>query len=236
MVLKGQFLERPTLIPVGNEVMEGLSHRGERRPPLLIVPPRPEEGGGMDHVVAAEVAWAAAMAGFPTLRFNFRGVGASQGQRGGTQAQLDELLAALRLAQENAATANAAVLTIGGSAWSALEVLGSRPGIQGLCLVSPVGVDIPEARPSARSPSGHRGARGSPPAPGGAGGGRHRVRRGAGDRPRRGRRLPAQPSGSGQGHRPLAAAHGRPGRGVRSVAEGARCGGARECLHQHNTS
>ena len=36
----------------------------------------------MDHVVCAELAWAAARAGRPVLRFNFRGVGASQGSRG----------------------------------------------------------------------------------------------------------------------------------------------------------
>ncbi|HLL56002.1 MAG TPA: alpha/beta hydrolase [Myxococcaceae bacterium] len=142
--MKGQFLERPTLIPVGDEVMEGLSHRGTRRPPLLIVPPRPEEGSGMDHVVCAEVAWAASQAGFPTLRFNFRGVGASQGKWGGTQAQLDEVLAALRLAQENADCARVAVLTLGGSAWSALELSRTEPAIAALCLVSPVGVDLPE--------------------------------------------------------------------------------------------
>ena len=43
----------------------------------------------MDHVVAAEVAWAAATAGHPTLRFNFRGVGASQGEQGDPAARLD---------------------------------------------------------------------------------------------------------------------------------------------------
>jgi len=144
MVLKGQFLERPTLIPVGDEVMEGLSHRGDRRPPLLIVPPRPEEGGSMDHVVAAEVAWAAATAGFPTLRFNFRGVGASQGERGGTQAQMDEFLAAMLVAQENVQSATVAVLAIGGSSWTALELQRAHPAICGLCFVSPVGVELAE--------------------------------------------------------------------------------------------
>lgn len=143
MVLKGQFLERPTLIPVGNEVMEGLSHRGALHPPLLIVPPRPEEGGGMDHVVAAEVAWAAAMAGHPTLRFNFRGVGASQGSRGSPRAQAEDLQAALRLLHENAGVTAAAILTIGGSARTALAVQKEHPGLCGLCFVSPHGLDHP---------------------------------------------------------------------------------------------
>jgi alpha/beta superfamily hydrolase len=143
MVMKGQFLERPTLLPVTpSEVMEGLSHRGEKTPPLLIVPPRPEEGGSMDHVVAAEVAWAVAMGGHPTLRFNFRGVGASQGTRGGTQAQIDDVQAALRVIEENVGVASPAVLTIGGSAWTALHAQKDHPGISGLCFVSPVGLDL----------------------------------------------------------------------------------------------
>jgi SAM-dependent methyltransferase len=69
MVSRGQYLERPALIPLGAEVLEGLWHRGERTPPLLIVPPPPGTGS-MDHVVCAELAWAAARAGYPVLRFN----------------------------------------------------------------------------------------------------------------------------------------------------------------------
>ena len=81
MVMKGQYLERPTLIPLANGlVLEGVSHRGEKRPGLLVLPPPPLEGSGMDHVVGAELAYAVSHAGFPTLRFNYRGVGGSQGE------------------------------------------------------------------------------------------------------------------------------------------------------------
>jgi alpha/beta superfamily hydrolase len=145
MVLKGQFLERPTLIPVGDLVLEGLSHRGEKGAlPLLIVPPPAAEGGSMDHVVAAEVAWAAAMAGFPTLRFNFRGVGGSQGQRGAAPDLLQDAEAALQLACENAGAAELAVVTIGGSAALGLELRERHPSICALALVSPLGI-TPEA-------------------------------------------------------------------------------------------
>ncbi len=95
MVMKGQYLERATLIPVGDEVMEGLSHRGEHHPPLLIVPPAPDEGGGMDHVVAAEVAWASASSGHATLRFNFRGVGASDGTHDEGRGEVGDVAAAV---------------------------------------------------------------------------------------------------------------------------------------------
>src|SRR3989442_376644 len=117
MVTKGQFLERPTLVPVGDLVLEGLWHRGEHRPPLLIIPPKPVQGGSMDHVVAAESSWAVATSGHPTLRFNFQGVGASQGKQSvdGKSLALDAE-AALAVLEENTEGAPAAVLAIGSAA------------------------------------------------------------------------------------------------------------------------
>jgi alpha/beta superfamily hydrolase len=140
MVTRGQFLERPALIAVNEVVMEGLSHRGDRRPPLLIIPPPPEEGSSMDHVVAAEVAWAAASRGYPTLRFNFRGVGGSQGERSSGHELLIDAEAALRLLSENTGVASCACLAIGGSAAVALQLLRRHPALCGLCVVSPVGI------------------------------------------------------------------------------------------------
>jgi alpha/beta superfamily hydrolase len=138
MVLKGQFLERPTLIPVaGGLVLEGLSHRGGRRPGVLILPPPPLEGGGMDHVVAAELAWAVAHAGHPTLRFNYRGVGASQGQPSRqVEALLDDARAALELAMENAGNVPAVVVAIGASD-AVAHRLASQSAVAGLALVNP---------------------------------------------------------------------------------------------------
>ncbi|MGQ0506530.1 MAG: alpha/beta hydrolase [Myxococcaceae bacterium] len=124
MVTRGQFLERPTLISVGKHVLEGLSHRGAKLPPLLIVPPPPSEGG-MDHVVAAELAWAVTQTGHATLRFNFRGVGASQGKPGGESERLEDTTAALALLQENSGVAACAVVAISGSA-SLLDALARR--------------------------------------------------------------------------------------------------------------
>jgi hypothetical protein len=138
MVLKGQFLERPSLIPVGPLVLEALSHRGEGRPPLLALPPPPEEGGSMDHVVTAEVVWAAAIAGFPTVRFNFRGVAGSQGARGGPEEQVEDAEGALHLLLENTGTTQACVAATGGSASTALELLRRHPGIAALALISPL--------------------------------------------------------------------------------------------------
>lgn len=148
MVLKGQFLERPALIPSGGVVLEGLAHRGRQSPPLLIVPPPPAEGGSMDHVVAAELAWAAAMAGFPTLRFNFRGAGASQGQPGGPAERLEDAEAARQLLAENAGTPELALACIGGSAALGLELVRRHPAVRGLALVSPAGLEPESLVPS----------------------------------------------------------------------------------------
>jgi hypothetical protein len=137
MVLKGQFLERSTLIPVGTEVMEGTAHRGTERPPLLVLPPRPEDGGGMDHVIAAELAWAAASSGHATLRFNYRGVGGSQGSPGRGPALVEEAGAALEVVLENAGSPAAAVASLHGSAAVALALRAVHPEVAAVCLVSP---------------------------------------------------------------------------------------------------
>lgn len=141
MVQQGQFLERPTLIPVGDVVMEGLSHRGDKRPGVLILPPLPEEGG-MDHVVANELAWATAHNGYPSLRFNYRGVGASQGPRGADPVADAE--AALVVLRENTETASALVVSIGASAKVALSLLRRHPALCGLVLVNPQDIEPSE--------------------------------------------------------------------------------------------
>lgn len=83
MVLAGQYLERPTLItrPVGEGriTLEGLYHRGEKAPGLVVCAPHPRLGGSMDSPVVAELAWALSRSGHASLRFNYQGVGASEG-------------------------------------------------------------------------------------------------------------------------------------------------------------
>lgn len=133
---RGQYLERPALVPVGPLLLEGLWHRGSKVPPVLVLPP-PPEAGSMDHVVCAELAWAAARAGRPVLRFNFRGVGASQGARGDAASRLQDAAGALRLLRENAGVVDAAVAAVGESAETALRLVGEHPGIVAVALVSP---------------------------------------------------------------------------------------------------
>jgi alpha/beta superfamily hydrolase len=76
MVLAGQYLERSVV--VGE--LDALYHRGKREPPCAIASPHPALGGSMIAPVIAELAWALTRAGHPTLRFDYRGVGASRGK------------------------------------------------------------------------------------------------------------------------------------------------------------
>lgn len=138
MVFKGQFLERPTLIPIANGlVLEGVSHRGEKRPGLLVLPPPPIEGSGMDHVVGAELAFAISRVGHPTLRFNYRGVGGSQGQPSKRPDDwLEDALAAHQLAADNTEDAPVVVASIGASDAVALK-LADTVSLAGLVFINP---------------------------------------------------------------------------------------------------
>jgi alpha/beta superfamily hydrolase len=132
MVLAGQFLERPALVEAGGLVLEGLYHRGSRRPSLLVCP-APGAGGGMDAPAVAELAWAAARAGHASLRFNHRGVRASQGDPDPARA-LDDARAALA---HLAATARPQVAIAGVAAGCATAAALALEARAALLLVGP---------------------------------------------------------------------------------------------------
>lgn len=93
--------ERPATIALPDDAsglaagsaLEGLwlPARGEEgaRGGAVVAPPHPLMGGSMDSPVATELALAASDAGYGTLRFNWRGVGASAGAPSGEVADAD---------------------------------------------------------------------------------------------------------------------------------------------------
>jgi uncharacterized protein len=137
MVLPGQFLERPTLIRVNDErVLEGLWHRGKNHL-IVVLPSAPWEGGGMDHTVGAELAFALTQANHATLRFNYAGVGASQGHRAThPEALLEDARAALALACENWPEQRPVLVSIGASDAVALR-LAREESLRALIAVAP---------------------------------------------------------------------------------------------------
>jgi alpha/beta superfamily hydrolase len=79
MVGRGEVLERMTIVVSNGMELEGLYQRGGAAQPVVFAPPHPHVGGSMDSAVLSELVWTLARAGHPTLRFNYRGVGASRG-------------------------------------------------------------------------------------------------------------------------------------------------------------
>lgn len=157
MVLAGQFLERPALVDAGGVFLEALYHRGARRPALLVCPPT-GTGGGMEAAAVAELAWAAARAGHPSLRFQHRGVGASQGEPDSARALDDAEAALVHLAET--AGGRVALAGIAGGCETALALARAHPEIERIALVapaSPPAAPLPAARvlllvPEERSP------------------------------------------------------------------------------------
>ncbi len=83
--LEGQ-LEKP---PLGDAVGIG-----------VVCHPHPQHGGTMDNKVAHTLARAFNRSGFAALRFNFRGVGKSEGEFGEGVGEVDDVLAAVEAARE----------------------------------------------------------------------------------------------------------------------------------------
>jgi alpha/beta superfamily hydrolase len=78
--------EEKVFIPSNGIQLEGLLSIQEAssfRGGVILCHPHPQYGGDMDHPVMTASVEAASQEGFSTLRFNFRGVGESQGSYGG---------------------------------------------------------------------------------------------------------------------------------------------------------
>ena len=121
--------------------LEGYLHRprtGASRGGAVVCHPHPESGGTMDHPVVVELAAALAAAGFISLRFNFRGVGASQGRHGGGVPERKDLAAALEFAAQ-AAGPEAPLVLAGYSfgAWVAYPVACADPRVRAVLCVAP---------------------------------------------------------------------------------------------------
>ena len=79
--------EQAVTIPVPDAglVLDGVWQRGEGRA-AVVAPPHPEYGGSLDNPVVNEIAHALYRHAYASLRFNWRGVGGSQGQATGNAA------------------------------------------------------------------------------------------------------------------------------------------------------
>jgi len=110
----------------------------ENAPVALILHPHPQGGGTMNNKVVYAIYHAFVRRGFASLRFNFRGVGRSQGAFARGEGGLSDAAAALDWLQ--AANPDAPNCWIGGfsfGAWIGMQLLMRRPEISGFVSIAP---------------------------------------------------------------------------------------------------
>ena len=103
----------------------------------VLAPPHPLYGGSLESPVLTELAWACTKAGLASLRFNWRGVGASAGAPSGAAADAD---ADYGSALEHLADSVGGPLVAGGYSFgsaAALRAAAASARIDGLVLVAP---------------------------------------------------------------------------------------------------
>ena len=107
-------------------------------PIALLLHPHPQHGGTMNNKVVYTLFHAFAKRGFSTLRFNFRGVGRSQGTYDRGEGELSDAASALDWLQTY--NPNASTCWIGGfsfGAWIGMQLLMRRPEIDGFISIAP---------------------------------------------------------------------------------------------------
>jgi uncharacterized protein len=120
--------------------LEGRYHpQRERDAPIaIILHPHPQFGGTMNNRVVYNLHYAFHKLGFTVLRFNFRGVGRSQGEYDQGIGELSDAASALDYLQsmnQNAKHCWVAGFSFG--AWIGMQLLMRRPEITGFVSVAP---------------------------------------------------------------------------------------------------
>lgn len=128
--------EQMVTISRGDHVLEGVWQSGAERG-AVVAPPHPEYGGSLENPVVNEIAYGLYQCGIASLRFNWSGVGASQGTVSGDLGQADaDYRAALdHLAHSVGGPLIGAGYSFGGAA--ALRTALEDARVQGLLLVAP---------------------------------------------------------------------------------------------------
>ncbi len=124
--------------PAGRLEGRYLHQKKSGSPIAIILHPHPNGGGNMNHRIVYDLFHTFERRGFSVLRFNFRGVGRSQGQYDGGIGELSDAAAALDWMQSfnpNAQTCWIAGYSFG--AWIGMQLLMRRPEIAGFISVSP---------------------------------------------------------------------------------------------------
>ena len=128
------------IIPGPEGRLEARYQKGkdQRSPICLVLHPHPRQGGTMNNKIVYNIYHAFKNIGFATLRFNFRGVGKSQGSYDNGVGELTDAASALDwLQNENPTAQNTWIAGFSFGSWLALQLLMRRPEIAGFVAVSP---------------------------------------------------------------------------------------------------
>lgn len=134
----------------GDLTLEGLlANPGGAAPAAVVCHPHPMYGGSMHNNVVEAILAAMWQLGYATLRFNFRGVGGSEGEHDGGPGEVDDAVAALTflLTQPGVGKENA---TMTGYSFGAMVAVSA--GYERSAVARIIAVALPLAMTDARIP------------------------------------------------------------------------------------
>ena len=120
--------------------LEGRYHHSKKStaPLALLLHPHPQYGGTMNNKVVYKLYQNFVRRKFSTLRFNFRGVGRSQGTFDNGQGELSDAASALDWLQtQNPNTTACWIAGFSFGAWVAMQLMMRRPEINGFISIAP---------------------------------------------------------------------------------------------------
>jgi alpha/beta superfamily hydrolase len=111
---------------------------GPNAPVALILHPHPQFGGTMNNQVVYHLYYAFQRRGFSVLRFNFRGVGRSEGLFDNGPGELADAATALDWLQAyNTDASTCWIAGVSFGAWIGMQLLMRRPEIEGFISIAP---------------------------------------------------------------------------------------------------
>lgn len=133
----GEAVELEALWQPGVTGAKGVA-AGEGAMPVVIAGPHPRFGGNMDAPACAEIVWHLARRAHPTLRFNWRGTGASTGTSRVPESIADEVGDLERVVDHHAAGAPCALVGVSFGCAPAALVAARHALVERVVLVAPL--------------------------------------------------------------------------------------------------
>jgi uncharacterized protein len=143
--------EQPVTFPSAELTLEGLLGKPEGLKPVrggVVCHPHPLYGGSMYNNVVDAVLEAMWNLGWATLRFNFRGVGQSEGDHGGGKGEADDAIAAVEFLSSQAGVETQGIV-LAGYSFGAMAALAAAPRIKNLGALVLVALPMRMADPAA---------------------------------------------------------------------------------------